>query len=45
MTMDEIEWTEETWNPWRGCGKITPDPGGDCYARQKEPKEPSKSEP
>jgi protein gp37 len=36
--MTTIEWTDETWNPWWGCGEIAPECGihgggtGFCYA-------------
>jgi protein gp37 len=37
--MGKIEWTKQTWNPWWGCSKISPECGvhgggehGLCYA-------------
>ena len=31
MTLSKIEWTDYTWNPWWGCGKIAPE-CDNCYA-------------
>ena len=31
MSPRQSEWTDTTWNPWTGCGKVSP--GCDnCYA-------------
>lgn len=33
MGLSNIEWTDFTWNPWRGCEEVSPG-CSNCYARQ-----------
>ena len=31
MTATKIQWTDRTWNPWRGCARVSPG-CANCYA-------------
>lgn len=33
MSLSNIEWTDYTWNPWRGCSKVSPG-CANCYAER-----------
>lgn len=38
-TMTKIQWTDHTWNPWRGCTKVSPG-CHHCYAETQSKRNP-----
>lgn len=38
-TLTNIQWTDHTWNPWRGCTKVSPG-CANCYAEREAKRNP-----